>query len=269
MMKGGQFSKVLFITGFADHMPHSEIVQRFEEYGRVTSTRKNAPTNPDDFGWAFVEYAFSKDATAARSKLHHSVVHGCKLEVHFDTKIPTQFHPMLAEASHPGSPGARRSSSDMARSNSDYSAMGSPMSADFRAAGPAPERQAYAPRTGHAGRGPPAGAHYDSRRFQERGDGMRAPVRGRYGDFGGPQRARYGDERPAPLASARGRYATRTPGSFRAQGGRGYGSRAPRGGFHDNGGYRGRPQAVQRGAAYGDRDMREPDSYSHRSQSPP
>ncbi|KAJ2182214.1 hypothetical protein GGF45_001005 [Coemansia sp. RSA 551] len=221
-------------------MPHGELVSRFEEF-------------------AFVEYALSKDATAARGKLHHSVVHGQKLEVHFDTKIPPQFHSMIDDSADPGSPAARRSNSDDRRNtDSDYSTLTSPASGEFRS-GPPPERQPHTQRyAGGPARGP--GANYDNHRYPDRGDNMRAPMHNRYNDApGNSGRNRYPDERAGPPGSARGRYMPRTPGGFRPQGRGGYGSRPPRSGYNDYNDNRSRPQ-FQRGPY--DRNSRGPDDYN-------
>ncbi|KAJ1866189.1 hypothetical protein LPJ78_002011 [Coemansia sp. RSA 989] len=240
----GHFSKVLFITGFSDSMSHGELVSRFEEYA----------------SHAFLEYASSKDATAARGKLHHSMVHHRKLEVHFDTKIPSMFHQMIEEASEAGSPTTRRySSDDRPYAGSDYSNLTSPNSTEFRS-GPPSDRQAFnGPRHGAGySRGP--ASQYDGRRNPDRFEASRPPARGRNMDGpGGPGRSRYIDERVGPQNSARGRYMPRTPGTFRSHG-RGYGPRGPRGGPNDHGAPYGRPPP-RRG--HYERDGRNMGDYKH------
>ncbi|KAJ2448060.1 hypothetical protein EV183_005615 [Coemansia sp. RSA 2336] len=235
----GHFSKVLFITGFSDSMSHGELVSRFED------------TQYFGYRHAFMEYASSKDATAARGKLHHSVVHHRKLEVHFDTKIPAMFHQMIEEASEAGSPTMRRySSDDRPYAGSDYSNLTSPNSTEFRS-GPPSDRQPFnGPRHGAGySRGP--ASQYDGRRYPDRFEASRPPARGRNMDGpGGPGRSRYIDERVGPQNSARGRYMPRTPGTFRAHG-RGYGPRGPRGGPNDYGAPYSRPPP-RRGPYEGD-----------------
>ncbi|KAJ2851158.1 hypothetical protein IWW36_001296 [Coemansia brasiliensis] len=208
-----------------------------------------------------MEYASSKDATAARGKLHHSMVHHRKLEVHFDTKIPAVFHQMIEEASEAGSPTMRRySSDDRPYAGSDYSNLTSPNSTEFRS-GPPSDRQAFnAPRhgTGYS-RGP--ASQYDSRRSSDRFEGTRPPTRGRNMDGpGGPGRSRYIDERVGPQNSARGRYMSRTPGSFRSHG-RSYGPRGPRGGPNEYGTQNGR--FPPRRGPYNERDGRNMSDYRH------
>ncbi|KAJ2777884.1 hypothetical protein H4R18_004924 [Coemansia javaensis] len=135
----GYFSKVLFVTGFVETMALAELINRFEEYGRIISTKLCLPKDPNENPYAFIEFEVSNNATAARSKLHHSRIFGYQLEVHFETKIPPQFRPMLDEPLI-GEPAA----ADDSRQPAEYSGQASPAEPEPR----------HAPR--YAPRGPPA-----------------------------------------------------------------------------------------------------------------
>ncbi|KAJ1992686.1 hypothetical protein GGI26_002502 [Coemansia sp. RSA 1358] len=91
------FSRRLFVTGFPGAVTHGELSTKFEEYGRIVGTQLYLSRSSHDQPYAFIDFNSSSEATLARSKMHNSQIRGFNLEVHFDTKIPRQFHNLLDE----------------------------------------------------------------------------------------------------------------------------------------------------------------------------
>ncbi|KAJ2753975.1 hypothetical protein GGI19_002747 [Coemansia pectinata] len=91
-MKSG-FSRVLYVTGFPAAVRHGELTTKFEEFGRIVGTKMPIANGPNEFPYAFIEFEASMSATTARSSMHHSLVRGERIEVHFDSKIPPHLRP--------------------------------------------------------------------------------------------------------------------------------------------------------------------------------
>ncbi|PIA17241.1 hypothetical protein COEREDRAFT_7599 [Coemansia reversa NRRL 1564] len=226
-MRGANYCRVLFVTGFADNLSHAELVGRFEEYGNIVSTKRCLPEDPEGYAHAFIGFASSKDATTARLRLHQSVVKGHKLEVHFETKIPPIFNQMLNDSIYSAPATSRRSYGEERAPSADYSSRASPTPMDHRL-GMSNERsqQSIYHSTSNA-RSP----SYNDRRYEDRLDDSRSHARSRYGAPQGYQGSRrYPEDRIGGSPSVRERYVSRASGASRPynrpQGGRGgYGAR--------------------------------------------
>ncbi|KAJ2611350.1 hypothetical protein H4S08_003205 [Coemansia sp. RSA 1365] len=227
-MRGANYCRQLFVTGFADNLSHAELVGRFEEYGNIATTEMCLPKDPEGYAHAYIGFFASKDATTARLRLHQSVVKGHKLEVHFKTKIPPIFNQMLNESIDSAPSTSRRSYADERRAPSaDYSSRVSPTPIDHRLGVPSEKSQQSMYHSTSNARSP----SYNDRRYDDRVDDSRSHVRSRYGAPQGYQGSRrYADDRIGGAPSVRERYVSRIPGASRPynrpQGGRGgYGAR--------------------------------------------
>ncbi|KAJ2803108.1 hypothetical protein H4R21_002161 [Coemansia helicoidea] len=191
----------------------------------------------DNSSYAFVEFESAGDATAARSKLHHSRLFGSQLEVHFETKVPQPFRQMLEGARRSRSPSHNR-----APRTTDHSPELSPADPRY------PAERGHMRHASHA-------APYDKR---DRPDAMRGthgappppPAYSRpvYANRGGA------DERDAPRYHAQQQ---RPP--YRA-----YNARREQGDYqfrHEAGDY-GAGYSSQPRATYGDRAPYNPERYN-------
>ncbi|KAJ2744396.1 hypothetical protein GGI20_003001 [Coemansia sp. BCRC 34301] len=91
-MKGG-FSRVLYVSGFPAAVRHGELTTKFEEFGRIVGTKMPIVSGPNEFPYAFIEFEASINATTARGNMHHTLIRGERIEVHFDSKIPPHLRP--------------------------------------------------------------------------------------------------------------------------------------------------------------------------------